>query len=78
MKKNLPAIYWVEAFLAAFAALAAAVTALTPDWIERILSLDPDNYSGSLEWKLVVALFLAAALLSALALRNRRTAPHAG
>jgi hypothetical protein len=77
LKESLPSLFWVEAFLAAVAALLATVTFLMPDWIERILPLEPDNHSGSLEWRLAVALLLAAAILSALALHDRRKAPRA-
>jgi hypothetical protein len=63
--------------LATSAALLGALTLAQPDWIERVLPIDPDHSSGALEWKLVVALFLAAAFFSSLAVRNWRKALHA-
>jgi hypothetical protein len=78
-RKNPSSVFWIEAVLAAFAALLATLTAAQPDWIERILPLDLDNDSGALEWELAWALFLAAALFSAVALRDwRKARQHSG
>ena len=76
--RNPRSIFWIEAVLATSAALLGALTLGQPAWIERILPVDPDHSSGMLEWRLVVVLFLAAAWLSTLAVRNWRKAPHAG
>jgi hypothetical protein len=51
------------------------VTALI--WIEGMFGLDPDGYTGFLEWAIVAALFVSAAVLSLVAAgdwsRSRRT-----
>jgi hypothetical protein len=74
MKYRLPFVFWVETVLASVTALAALATGFLPDWIERVSYRNPDNHSGSVEWKLVAALSLAATLSTALALRDRRNA----
>jgi membrane protein implicated in regulation of membrane protease activity len=76
MKRNLPPAFWVEIVLATMAALLAALTVVIPDWMERIVAVDLDGSSGSLEWQLTAAMFLAAALLSASAFRQWRKAPR--
>jgi hypothetical protein len=64
--------YRLEVIGAAVTGLAAAITAIVPDWIEEVFHVDPDSGSGSLEWLIVAALALATATLSALAWRERR------
>ncbi len=75
MKNRLRSIFWIETILASLAASLAVVTGLWPQWIERVFHIDPDHYSGSVEWQLVVALWFVAALLIALAVRDWRRAP---
>jgi len=62
----------MEVVLTTIAALFAALTAFMPDWIEQILPVDLDHHTGSLEWQLIAAVSLAAALLSASAFREWR------
>jgi hypothetical protein len=64
--------YRLEVIGAAVTGLAAAITAIVPDWIEEVFHVDPDSGSGSLEWLIVAALALATVTLSALAWRERR------
>jgi hypothetical protein len=64
--------YRLQAIGAAMTGLAAAITAIVPDWIEEVFHVDPDGGNGSLEWLIVVALALATVTLSALAWRERR------
>lgn len=64
--------YRLEAIGAAVTGLAAAITAIVPDWIEEVFHVDPDSGNGSLEWLIVAALALATVTLSALAWRERR------
>ena len=49
-----------EIVLSGIFAVAAAGTAVVPDWIEAVFGVDPDHGSGTLEWALVVVLGLAA------------------
>jgi hypothetical protein len=74
MKRRVPLLFWIDSALAWLAALLAIVTSLFPDWLEQFLPIDPDRHSGSVEWRLVVACALAAALLGALAVREWRRA----
>ena len=64
--------YRLEVIGAAVTGLAAAITAIVPDWIEEVFHVDPDSGNGSLEWLIVAALALATVALSALAWRERR------
>jgi hypothetical protein len=64
--------YRLEVIGAAVTGLAAALTAIVPDWIEEVFHVDPDSGSGSLEWLIVAALALATITLGALAWRERR------
>jgi len=60
---------------AGFGGAAAALGVLTlfwRDWIEAIFGVDPDHHSGSLEWIVVVVLFIIALSLGGLALADWR------
>ena len=67
-----PTRYRLEVIGAFVTGLAAAITAIMPDWIEAVFHVDPDGGSGSLEWLIVLALALATVTLTALAWRERR------
>ena len=51
--------FWIEAGLSAAAAVLALITAVVPDWIERIFGAGPDDGSGEFEWLIVVVLAAA-------------------
>jgi hypothetical protein len=70
MQKRLSSIFWVESVVASLSALLAVLTLVRRDWIEGVFGIDPDHHNGSFEWKLVVALFLAAFLFATLARRE--------
>jgi hypothetical protein len=55
---------WAEASLAAVSTALLVLTLLWPDWIERVIGLDPDHGSGTAEW-FVVAGTAAVAVTSA-------------
>jgi hypothetical protein len=48
--------------------LLAVVTAIWPDWIERVFGIEPDQGSGAVEW-LIVAVVFAISVGFALAAR---------
>jgi hypothetical protein len=52
--------FWIEAGLSAAAAVLALITAVLPDWIERIVGAGPDDGGGEFEWLIVVVLAGAA------------------
>ena len=62
----------VETLIAIVAFGLGVVTVVWPDWIERILRVDPDGGSGSLEWAIVLSLFAVSLVSSLLANRERR------
>jgi hypothetical protein len=67
MKKELRARFWIEAILATLSLALLLLTLISQDWIERVFNVDPDNHSGALEWAIVVALLLVAAMSIAFA-----------
>jgi uncharacterized membrane protein len=74
MRRNFRRLFWVEVGLAAITGLLALVTPVFPDWIEVLTGWDPDQHDGSVEWMIVVGLFIVTiALVAAAALEWRRT-----
>ncbi|HXR17122.1 MAG TPA: hypothetical protein VN777_13075 [Terriglobales bacterium] len=71
-QKYVRSIFWIETVLAAVAASLTVVTGLCPDWIERVLPIDLDLHSGSIERNMVLACAASAALCAARARRNWR------
>jgi hypothetical protein len=61
--------FWIEAGLSAAAAVLALITAVVPDWIERIAGAGPDDGGGEFEW-LITGVLACAAI--GLALTARR------
>jgi hypothetical protein len=53
--------------IAAFCGGLAVLTIFWPDWIEELTGYDPDQHAGSVEWLIVVALFVKESASSALA-----------
>ena len=62
--------FWIEAGLSAAAAVLALITAVVPDWIERIAGAGPDDGGGEFEWLIVVVLACAAIGLALTARRE--------
>jgi hypothetical protein len=71
-RTRLRARFWAETALAALSGFLAVLTLAWRDWIEAILSVDPDAHNGSVEWLVVAGLAGAALLLAAAALSERR------
>jgi hypothetical protein len=62
----------IEIVLAAVLGIATVLTAVWPDWIERLSGWDPDGGNGSLEWLIVVVLAVITVAVAALARRDLR------
>ena len=75
MKKSFRSRFWVEVVLASVTGLLALVTLISPDWIELVSGWDPDQHDGSLEWLIVVGLFLVTATILALVVIEWRQTP---
>jgi hypothetical protein len=66
-------LFWIETGLAAITGLLALITPIFPDWIEFVSGWDPDQHDGSVEWLIVVGLFvIAVAMIAAAAIEWRR------
>lgn len=78
MWRNFRPVFWIEVCLAAITGLLALITPVFPDWIEAISGWDPDQHDGSVEWMIVIGLFvITIALVAAAALEWRRTVASA-
>ena len=74
MRRNFRRLFWVEIGLAAITGLLALITPIFPDWIEFVSGWDPDQHDGSVEWMIVVGLFVVTIVIVALAaIEWRRT-----
>ncbi|MEO8882615.1 MAG: hypothetical protein ABI377_04240 [Devosia sp.] len=60
-------LFWIEAAAALICALAVVFTLSSPDWIEELFHVDPDEGSGQLEWTIVVVLCVIALVFAAAA-----------
>ena len=59
--------FWIALGIAVASTILLLGTALWKDWIELVFRVDPDSYSGALEWLIVAASFAVAAASFALA-----------
>jgi uncharacterized membrane protein len=79
MRSNFRPLFWIEIGLAAITGLLALITPIFPDWIEFVSGWDPDQHNGSVEWMIVVGLFVVTVVMVALAAiewrRTTATAP---
>lgn len=69
--------YWIELALSGTGASLLALTILVPDWIERVLGLDPDAHSGLAELA-VMGLLLAATIVFGVLARLEWSRPRMG
>ena len=67
MEKSLRRRFLIEVIFASFTGVLALITPIFPDWIEVISGWDPDQHDGSVERLIVIALFLVAGSVFALA-----------
>jgi hypothetical protein len=63
--------------LASMTGLLALITPIFPDWIEFVSGWDPDQHDGSVEWLIVVGLFVVTVVMLVLAALEWRRAPAA-
>jgi uncharacterized membrane protein len=77
MRRNLRRLFWVESGLAAIAGLLTLITPIFPDWIEIVSGWDPDQHDGSVEWLIIVGLFVIAVVMVVAAAIEWRRNPAA-
>jgi hypothetical protein len=63
MSSNVRPLFWIETALAGFCGCLAVLTIFWQDWIEALTGYDPDQHDGSVEWLVVIALFLICSVL---------------
>lgn len=67
MRKALRWRFWLETAMAIVASILFVITLVQSDWIETVFGVDPDSYSGTLEWMIVAALLALTITLFTLA-----------
>jgi len=72
MQRHLSGRFWVLFELAVVSALLTVLTIAWPNWIEGLFKVDPDAGTGSSEWGITLAFFVATVALAALAGRTWR------
>jgi uncharacterized membrane protein len=75
MRRNFRRLFWVEIGLAVTTGLLALITPIFPDWIEFASGWDLDQHGGSVEWMIVVGLFVVTIVMAALAAIEWRRTP---
>jgi hypothetical protein len=73
-RSGVRARFWIEVTLAVMAAVLTAITAIVPDWIERLTDARPDSGAGELEWMLALIPAVIAVGLGFAARREWRRA----
>ena len=66
--------FYLESVLAALSTGLFVLTLISPDWIEIVFGIEPDEGNGSLEWLTVAVLFVLSVALITLARRDWRRA----
>ncbi|MER5207753.1 ABC transporter permease [Streptomyces sp. NPDC002825] len=64
----------IETIAACLSGLLFLLTAIWPDWIERVFEAEPDQGSGALEWVIVGVALCATIVFSLLARAEYRRA----
>jgi hypothetical protein len=67
VKTQLRRRFWLELGSAIVSTALLVLTVLWRDWIELAFGVDPDSYSGSLEWLIVATAFAVAIAFFAIA-----------
>ena len=77
MRRNIRRLFWIEIGLGAITGLLALITPIFPDWIEFVSGWDPDQHNGSVEWLIIVGLFVVTVVIVAAAAIEWRRNPAA-
>jgi len=75
MKKRVCIWFWVKTLVGSATGILFLATLFARDWIETLFGWDPDQHSGSVEWLIVVGLFVVTAMLFTSAGLEWRRAP---
>jgi uncharacterized BrkB/YihY/UPF0761 family membrane protein len=73
--------FWLATTMAVLSGILSILTTILPEWIENVFGVTPDGGDGSLEWLIVLLLFVATILFFFLAYREwwvTRSALHSG
>lgn len=76
MKKQVRIWFWVKTLLGSVTGVLFLATLFARDWIETLSGWDPDQHSGSVEWMIVMGLFLVTVVLFTSARMEWRRAPE--
>lgn len=76
MKRRVPIWFWVKTLIGFVTGVLFLTTLFARDWIETLFGWDPDQHSGSVEWLLVVGLFVVTVMLFTSARIEWRRAPE--
>lgn len=61
-RSPVPGRFWIAVTVALLGGGLASLTVVWRDWIEALTGFDPDRGSGAVEWAVVVALLMPAAV----------------
>jgi hypothetical protein len=75
MRKRVGIRFWIELLTGSVTAVLFLLTLIARDWIETLVGWDPDQHSGSVEWLIVMGLFLVTVMLFTAARVEWRRAP---
>lgn len=76
MKKRVRISFWVKTLVGSATGGLFLATLFARDWIETLVRWDPDQHSGSVEWMIVMGLFLVTVVLFTSARMEWRQAPE--
>jgi hypothetical protein len=75
MRKRVGIRFWMELLTGSVTTVLFLLTLIARDWIETLVGWDPDQHSGSVEWLVVVGLFLVTVVAFTAARVEWRRAP---
>lgn len=72
-RRRFSLMLWLEGALSVIAGILAVITAIVPDWIERLTGAHPDSGKGEFEWVFVLILAVVSLVFGYAARRNWRS-----